>query len=47
MYRNHARDGRNMINARRITSDRVTKALHFRKMLENEGFVVSKKCTFG
>ena len=43
MYRNNARDGRDKISARRLTSKRVTKALRFRKVLENEGSEVSKK----
>ena len=43
MYRNSARDGRDMVTARRFISKRVTKALHLRKVLENEGFEVSKK----
>ena len=47
MYKNNARDGRGMISARRLISKRVTKALHFRKVLENEGFEVSKKWTLG
>ena len=32
-----------MVSTRRLISKRVTKALHFRKVLENEGFEVSKK----
>ena len=43
MYRNNARDGRYMVSARRLLSERVTKALHFTKVLKNEGFGVSKK----
>ena len=45
MYANNARDGRDMISARRLISKRVTKALHFKKVLENEGFEVSRKWT--
>ena len=45
MYRKYARDGRDMFSASRLTSKRVTKTLHFRKVLENEGFEVSKKWT--
>ena len=47
MYRNNARDGRDIVSARRLISKRVTKALHFRKVLKNEGFEVSKKWAFG
>ena len=47
MFRNNARDGRDMVSACRFISKRVTKALHFRKMLENESFEVSKKWAFG
>ena len=47
MFRNNARDGRDMVSARRLTSKRVTKALHFRKVLKNEGFEVSKKWALG
>ena len=47
MYRNNARDGRDMVIARRLISKRVTKALHFRKVLKNEGFEVSKKWAIG
>ena len=47
MYRNNARDGREMVIARRLISKHVTKALHFRNVLENEGFEVSKKWAFG
>ena len=47
MYRNNARDGRDIVSARRLISKRVTKALHFRKVLENEGFEVSKKWALG
>ena len=43
MCRNNARDDHDMVSARRIISKRVTKALHFRKVLENEGFEVYKK----
>ena len=43
MYRNNARDGPDMVSARKLISKRVTKALHFRKVLENEEFEVSKK----
>ena len=42
MYTNKARDGREIFSARRLISKCVIKALHFRKMLENEGFEVSK-----
>ena len=31
MCRNNARDGRDMVSARRLISKRVTKALNFRK----------------
>ena len=47
MYRNNARDGRDMLGARSLISKRVTKALHFRKVLENESFEVSTKWTLG
>ena len=47
MYRNIARDVRHIAIARRLISKGVTKALHFRKVLENEGFEVSKKWTLG
>ena len=47
MYRNNARDGREMVSARRLISKRVTKGLRFRKVLENEGFKVSKKWALG
>ena len=47
MYRDNARDDRDMVSTRRLISKRVTKALHFRKLLENEGFGVSKMWTFG
>ena len=40
---NNARHGRDMVSARRLISKCVTKALLFRKVLENEGFEVSKK----
>ena len=43
VYRNNARNGRDMVNARSLIKKCVTKALHFRKKLENEGFEVSKK----
>ena len=43
MYRNNAHDDRDMISAGRPISKRVTKALHFTKVLENDGFEVSKK----
>ena len=43
MYTNNARDGRDVVSARRIISKRVTKASHFGKKLGNEGFEVSKK----
>ena len=36
-----------MVTARRLISKCVKKALHFRKVLENEGFKVSKKWTLG
>ena len=36
MYRNNSRDCRNMVRADRLISKRVAKALHFRKVLENE-----------
>ena len=47
MYTNNARDGRDMVSARRLISKRVTKALLLRKVLENEGFEVSKKWARG
>ena len=47
MYRNNAPGGRDMVNARSLSSKRVTKALHFRKLLENESFEVSKKWALG
>ena len=47
IYRNNARDGRDMVSARRLISKRVKKALHLRKVLKNEGFEVSKKWTLG
>ena len=47
MYRNNARDGRNMVGTRRPVNKRVRKALHFRKVLENEGFEVSEKRALG
>ena len=47
MYRNNARDGRDMVSARRLISKRVTKALLFRKVLENEVFEVSRKWSIG
>ena len=47
MYRNNARDDRDMFSARRLIRKRVTKALHFRKVLENESFDVSKRWAFG
>ena len=47
MYRNNARDGRHMVSACRLISKRVTKTLHFRKVLENEGFDVSKNWALG
>ena len=47
MYRKNARDGRDMVSARRLISKNVTKALHFRKVLENEGFQDSKKWALG
>ena len=34
MYGNNARDGRDMVSARRLISKRVTKALLLRKVLE-------------
>ena len=43
MYRNDARDGRDMVSARRLISKLGTKALNFRKVLENEGFEFPKK----
>ena len=43
MYRNNARDGRDMISANRLISKNMKKALNFRKVLENEGFEVSEK----
>ena len=36
MYRNNARDGRDIVSACRLISKRVIKTLHFRKVLENE-----------
>ena len=47
MCTNNARDGRDMVNARRLISERVTKALLFRKLLKNEGFKVNKKWALG
>ena len=47
MYKNNARDGRDMVSARRLISKHVTKALHFGKVLENEGFDISKNSTLG
>ena len=47
MYRNNAPDGRDVVRARRPISKRMTKTLHFRKVLENEGFEVSKKWGLG
>ena len=47
MYRNNARDGRDMISARRLISKRVTKTSLFRRVLENEGFEVPKKRALG
>ena len=47
MYGNNARDGRDMDSARKIISKRVTKVLHFRKVLENEGLEVSKNWALG
>ena len=34
MYRNNARGGRKLVSECRLISKRVTKALHFRKLLE-------------
>ena len=45
MYRNNARDGRDMFNALRLISKRVEEALHLRKVLENEGFEVFESWT--
>ena len=47
MYRNNARDGHDTVSARRLIIKRATKTLHFRKVLENEGFEVSKNWAFG
>ena len=47
MYRSNARDGRDKAISRRLLSKRVTKALLFRKVLENVGFEVSKKWALG
>ena len=47
MYASNARDGHDMVSARSLISKRVTKALLFRKVLENEGFEVSKKWALG
>ena len=47
MYINNARDGRDMVSARKLISKRAKKALHFRIVLENEGFEVSKKRALG
>ena len=47
MYINNARDGRFMVSARRLISKGVTKALHFLKVLENEGFENFKKWALG
>ena len=47
MYRNSARDRRDIVNARKIISKRVTKTLHFRKVHKIEGFEVSKKWALG
>ena len=47
MYGNDARYGRDMVIARRLISKGVTKASDFGKVLENEGFEVSKKWALG
>ena len=47
MYRNNAREDRDMVRARMLISKRVKKALHFRKVLKNEGFEVPKKWALG
>ena len=47
MHGNSARDGRDMVGARRLISKRVIKALLFRKVLKNEGFKVFKKWALG
>ena len=47
MYRNNARDGRDMVSARRLIRKRVIKTLLFGKVLKNEGFEVSKKWALG
>ena len=47
MYKNNARDGRDLVIARRLIIKRVTRALHFRKVLKNEGSEVSKKWAHG
>ena len=47
MIRNNVRDGRNLVSANRLISKRVTKASHFRKVLENEGSEVSEKWALG
>ena len=47
MYKNIAHDGRDIVCACILISKRVTKALHFRKVLENGFFGVSKKWALG
>ena len=47
MYRNNARDAFDIASACRLISERVTKALHFRKVLKNESFEVSRKWALG
>ena len=47
MYKNNARDGRDMIKARRLISKRVKKAFHFKKVLKNELFEISKTWALG
>ena len=44
MYRNNARD---MVSARKLISKRATKALHFRKVLENKRFEVLESWALG
>ena len=45
MYRSNTRNGLDLVSASRIISKRVTEELNFRKVLENEGFEVSKRWT--
>ena len=43
MYRSNAHDDCDMVGARRLSSKCMTKALHFRKVVENEGLELAKK----